>query len=89
MQIVFKFQADFLNKYSNFITNFGSTKFTRMYKEVIINLGIVNSILSWSGLVPLSRMSYAAYLVHPIMMMIYVFSKRNLVYLADFDVVST
>uniref|UniRef100_K1RC99 Nose resistant to fluoxetine protein 6 n=1 Tax=Magallana gigas TaxID=29159 RepID=K1RC99_MAGGI len=49
--------------------------------------GIVNSILSWSGLVPLSRMSYAAYLVHPMMMMIYVFSKRNLVYLADFDVI--
>lgn len=49
--------------------------------------GIVNSILSWSGLVPLSRMSYAAYLVHPMMMMIHVFSKRNLVYLADFDVI--
>ena len=31
MQIVFKFQADFLNKYSNFITNSGSTKCTRMY----------------------------------------------------------
>ncbi|XP_062587968.1 nose resistant to fluoxetine protein 6-like [Saccostrea cucullata] len=49
--------------------------------------GVVNSILSWSGLVPLSRMSYAVYLVHPIMMMIYVFSKRSLVYIANYDII--
>lgn len=49
--------------------------------------GVVNSILSWEGIMPLSRLSYAAYLVHPIVMMICVYSKRSLVYLSDLDII--
>ncbi|KAK3102399.1 hypothetical protein FSP39_011136 [Pinctada imbricata] len=49
--------------------------------------GIVDSLLSWKGLVPLSRLSYAAYLVHPILMMVHVYSKRNLVYLNDYEII--
>ncbi|OWF42582.1 uncharacterized protein LOC110460880 [Mizuhopecten yessoensis] len=49
--------------------------------------GYVNSILSWKALVPLSRLSYAAYLIHPMMMIIHVYSKRSLVYLTDYDMI--
>ena len=55
---------------------------------VFLISGIVNIILSWKGLVPLSRLSYAAYLVHPVIMMVHVYSKRNLIYLRDYDIVS-
>ncbi|XP_071147457.1 O-acyltransferase like protein-like [Mytilus edulis] len=51
------------------------------------NGGVVNSLLSWKGLIPLSRLSYAAYLVHPIMMMIHVYSKRALVYISDYEII--
>ncbi|XP_041377307.1 nose resistant to fluoxetine protein 6-like [Gigantopelta aegis] len=47
---------------------------------------VINSILSFGGLIPLSRLTYAAYLVHPIMMIIYVYSKRTLVYIDNFDI---
>ena len=33
--------------------------------------GFVNTILSWPALVPLSRLTYAAYLVHPVVLMYY------------------
>lgn len=49
--------------------------------------GHVNSILSWKGLVPLSRLSYAAYLVHPMMMILHVYSKHALFYLSDYDII--
>ncbi|XP_052083555.1 nose resistant to fluoxetine protein 6-like [Mytilus californianus] len=51
------------------------------------NGGVVNKILSWRGLVPLSRLSYAVYLIHPIVMMTYFFSRRTLFYINDFKVV--
>lgn len=47
--------------------------------------GFINSILSWEGFLPLSRLTYAAYLVHPVVMMIHVYSKRSLIYISDFD----
>ena len=52
-------------------------------------VGVVDKLLSWPGLIPLSRMSYAAYLLHPIMMMVHMYSKRALVYIADYDIVSS
>ncbi|CAC5405309.1 unnamed protein product [Mytilus coruscus] len=51
------------------------------------NGGVVNKILSWRGLVPLSRLAYAVYLIHPIVMMTHFFSRRTLFYLDDFNVV--
>ncbi|KAJ8310945.1 hypothetical protein KUTeg_011505 [Tegillarca granosa] len=49
--------------------------------------GCVNSFLSWPGFIPLSRLTYVVYLLHPVMMVLYVYSKRSLVYLSDFDMV--
>ncbi|XP_035225965.1 uncharacterized protein LOC118198408 [Stegodyphus dumicola] len=51
--------------------------------------GIVNDILSWHGFIPLSRLSYLAYLIHPLLMYLYAsyvrapfyFSQYVLVYL--------
>ncbi|XP_067659498.1 O-acyltransferase like protein-like [Haliotis asinina] len=48
--------------------------------------GIINNILSFSGIIPLSRLTYAAYLLHPVMMIIYVFGKKSLIYISDYDI---
>ncbi|WAR14881.1 NRF6-like protein [Mya arenaria] len=47
--------------------------------------GIVNSLLSWSGIVPLSRLTYAAYLVHPICMKVYFYSRRVIFHVNDYS----
>lgn len=49
--------------------------------------GIVNTILSWNGFIPLSRLTYAAYLVHPICMMVNVWSRRTLLYVNDYTII--
>ncbi|KAL4220888.1 hypothetical protein ACF0H5_019154 [Mactra antiquata] len=49
--------------------------------------GLINSFLSWNGFIPLSRLSYAAYLVHPICMMIYFASRRTLFYITDYNII--
>ncbi|GBN91043.1 Nose resistant to fluoxetine protein 6, partial [Araneus ventricosus] len=41
--------------------------------------GVVNSILSWKALIPLSRITYCAYLVHPIVLTTYFNSMRALI----------
>ncbi|GBM82277.1 Nose resistant to fluoxetine protein 6 [Araneus ventricosus] len=41
--------------------------------------GVVNSILSWKALIPLSRLSYCAYLVHPIVTTTYSSSVRTFI----------
>ncbi|XP_054713744.1 nose resistant to fluoxetine protein 6-like [Uloborus diversus] len=43
------------------------------------NGGIVTRILSWQAFVPLSRLTYMAYLVHPIIQFMYVGSTRVLI----------
>lgn len=40
--------------------------------------GLVNRILSWPAFVPLSRISYVAYLIHPGLMYIFIAGTRNL-----------
>ncbi|XP_076451827.1 uncharacterized protein LOC143287601 [Babylonia areolata] len=47
--------------------------------------GFINSILSWEGFLPVSRLTYAAYLVHPVIMMLHVFSKKALIFIDDYD----
>ncbi|KAL5011856.1 hypothetical protein ScPMuIL_010407, partial [Solemya velum] len=42
--------------------------------------GIVNTILSWSALVPLSRLTYTMYLIHPIITYAWVYRHRQLIY---------
>ncbi|KAH3886161.1 hypothetical protein DPMN_010162 [Dreissena polymorpha] len=51
------------------------------------NGGFVNKLLSWSLFIPLSRLTYLVYLVHPVFMQIYTESLRQSIYLTEFDVV--
>ncbi|XP_067687081.1 nose resistant to fluoxetine protein 6-like [Haliotis asinina] len=44
------------------------------------NGGIINSILSWSAWIPLGRLTYGAYLIHPILLSYTDFSVRSLRY---------
>ncbi|XP_033763776.1 O-acyltransferase like protein-like [Pecten maximus] len=48
------------------------------------NGGFINTFLSWSPFIPLGRLSYCAYLVHPIIMFVYMRSLRQAVYATDF-----
>ena len=50
--------------------------------------GPVNRLLSWSGLVPLSRLTYMAYLIHPIVMLYFNYSLESPVLLNDINMVS-
>ncbi|CAI9744334.1 resistant to fluoxetine 6-like [Octopus vulgaris] len=40
------------------------------------NGGFVNTLLSWKALIPLSRLTYCAYLVHPIILFYFYFNQR-------------
>ena len=51
-------------------------------------VGFINTLLSWKGIIPLSRLTYCAYLVHIVVMDTYFLSKRSLVYLTDLEEVS-
>ncbi|XP_065828520.1 nose resistant to fluoxetine protein 6-like [Oscarella lobularis] len=42
--------------------------------------GIINGILSWSGWVPLSRLTYSAYLIHPAVLSYINFSTRSAIF---------
>ncbi|XP_033118096.1 nose resistant to fluoxetine protein 6-like [Anneissia japonica] len=46
--------------------------------------GPVNSLLSWSAWVPLARINYCAYLIHPIVISVFYFSLPNMIYFTDF-----
>ncbi|XP_060604940.1 nose resistant to fluoxetine protein 6-like isoform X2 [Ruditapes philippinarum] len=49
--------------------------------------GPVNSLLSWKGIIPLSRLTYCAYLVHPIAMYLYYQSRRSLMHWYDLEII--
>ena len=50
--------------------------------------GWVNEFLSWPGFVPVSRMTYCAYLVHPVIMVIVNASMKSLVAWSEITYVS-
>lgn len=50
--------------------------------------GPVNALLSWRAIIPLSRLTYCAYLVHPVIMYVYYFSQRTLMRWYDLELVS-
>ncbi|KAF6020538.1 hypothetical protein EB796_021152 [Bugula neritina] len=50
--------------------------------------GWVNELLSWSGFVPLSRLTYCAYLVHPVIMTIASASNKNKIMWTDITFIS-
>ncbi|OWF53620.1 Nose resistant to fluoxetine protein 6 [Mizuhopecten yessoensis] len=51
------------------------------------NGGYINTILSWSPFVPLGRLTYCAYLVHPLVMYAYYSSLRQGIYGTDFNII--
>ncbi|XP_021346852.1 nose resistant to fluoxetine protein 6-like isoform X1 [Mizuhopecten yessoensis] len=51
------------------------------------NGGYVNTLLSWSPFVPLGRLSYCVYLVHPLVINAYYMSRRQGVYGTDAEVI--
>ncbi|XP_052092431.1 nose resistant to fluoxetine protein 6-like [Mytilus californianus] len=50
------------------------------------NGGIINTILSWKVFVPLSRLTYCAYLVHPIVIYYYLLRRQRLIHFSDTEV---
>ncbi|XP_046558443.1 nose resistant to fluoxetine protein 6-like [Haliotis rubra] len=53
------------------------------------NGGFVNTLLSWRALIPLSRLTYTCYLVHPVMMYIYYYGRQQLYSFSTLDVIWT
>ncbi|XP_052790477.1 nose resistant to fluoxetine protein 6-like [Mya arenaria] len=47
--------------------------------------GPVNALLSWKAIIPLSRLTYCCYLVHPVVMNTYYYSRRTLMHWYDLD----
>ncbi|XP_013412597.1 nose resistant to fluoxetine protein 6 [Lingula anatina] len=45
--------------------------------------GFVNTLMSWGAFVPLGRLTYCAYLVHPVIMYFVYMSRRTLIYATD------
>ena len=54
----------------------------------VMILGFINTLLSWKAFVPLSRLTYCAYLVHPLVMYVYYFNWNFPLYMTDLDLVS-
>jgi len=50
-------------------------------------VGFINTLLSWSAFVPLSRLTYAAYLVHPMLMLWYYCNLTTLIYVSSITMV--
>ncbi|XP_061163959.1 nose resistant to fluoxetine protein 6-like [Saccostrea echinata] len=53
------------------------------------NGGYINTLLSWKAFVPLSRLTYCAYLIHPLVMYVYYLNRNFPFYLTDLDMVYT
>ena len=49
--------------------------------------GFINTLLSWTPFIPMSRVSYTAYLIHPGLMYVFVASTRNLFMFSHFLVI--
>lgn len=75
-------------------TDNGFHEFTvnRLEKNVLALLfvisGFVNTLLSWKGFIPLSRLTYMAYLVHIIIMDHYLLTYQRTIHLTDSEYVS-
>jgi len=59
-----------------------------LLKLIVCVVGFINSLLSWPAFFPLSRLTYAAYLVHPLVMVWYYLNQRSLVYVSNITMVT-
>ncbi|KAL3870229.1 hypothetical protein ACJMK2_038306 [Sinanodonta woodiana] len=50
------------------------------------NGGFINTLLSWNVYIPLGRLTYCAYLIHPIVMIVYYGSLRNTIIFNDLNI---
>jgi len=50
--------------------------------------GVINRFLSSRAFLPLTRISYVSYLIHPVIMVTYMFSQRGLMYATEITLVS-
>ncbi|XP_070565068.1 nose resistant to fluoxetine protein 6-like [Ptychodera flava] len=51
------------------------------------NGGPINSILAWKAWIPLSRMTYAAYLFHPMVITVYLINRDRLIHASDVEMI--
>ncbi|KAL4219668.1 hypothetical protein ACF0H5_022240 [Mactra antiquata] len=49
--------------------------------------GPINTLLSWKGIIPLSRLTYCAYLVHPLVIYVYYYSRRTMFHFYDLEMI--
>ncbi|KAL5017425.1 hypothetical protein ScPMuIL_007014 [Solemya velum] len=49
--------------------------------------GPVNVLLSWSVWAPLSKLTYCVYLIHPVVMMVYLLLRMNSIHYTEFNMV--
>ncbi|XP_071147795.1 uncharacterized protein [Mytilus edulis] len=47
--------------------------------------GMINTMLSWRGFIPLSKLSYTIYLLNPVVIAVYIMSRKSLLYVDDLD----
>ncbi|XP_062501801.1 nose resistant to fluoxetine protein 6-like isoform X2 [Corticium candelabrum] len=52
-----------------------------VYACVTGNGGAVDNILSWKGWFPLSRLTYCAYLLHPVVLMVYIGTLKEVIHI--------
>ena len=50
--------------------------------------GFVNRFLSWNFFIPLSRLTYTLYLIHPLIIYAYTYGRMQLIYVQYSTVVS-
>lgn len=50
--------------------------------------GFINTFLSWKGFIPLSRLTYCAYLVHPVVIYHFQYTRQRLIHFSDTEMVS-
>lgn len=76
-----------LSRYDSTIDS--KKKYTNIFSCINLSiLGFINSILSFKLFIPLSRLSYCAYLVHPIIMMGYFAALKILINFSHMTMVS-
>ena len=51
------------------------------------SLGWINQLLSWSPFIPLGRLTYCAYLIHPMVQVLYFENRVDALYFSNYDLV--
>ena len=89
------FEENFIRFLRYFILAFFSIRnymfcFLKLYCNFVLFVlqGAVNWVLSWRGFLPLSRLSYVVYLIHPVVMVLFIYNKKVLINMNTLEMVS-